>query len=94
MAIESLPGGGTVITGPDINTFALLTLASALALEINHPGLKASRTPALTGAKNLGIIPKGKRGNKRQALRLTVQKLREVRPEYEPSTTVAKALAA
>lgn len=92
MAIEELPSGGHVITGADIPVFALLTLAHALALEINHPGMKASRIPALTGAKNLGVIPKDKRGNKKQALKLTVQKLREVRPDYEPSTLIAKAL--
>ena len=92
MAIEQLPGGGTSITGPDIPVFALLTLAHALALEINHPGMQASRIPALTGAKNLGVIPKDKRGNKKQALKLTVQKLREVRPDYEPSDLIVKAL--
>jgi hypothetical protein len=47
---------------------------------------------ALQGAKNLGIIPADKRGNAKQALKLTVQKLREVKPGYEPSATVAKAL--
>ena len=93
MAIEELPGGGHVITGPDIPVFALITLAQALALEINHPGMQASRIPALTGAKNLGIIPKDKRGNKKSALKLTVQKIRELRPDYEPGATVAKALA-
>lgn len=91
MAIETTPSGATIITGPDVRTYALLTLASALALEINT-GLKASRIPALTGAKNLGIIPADKRGNKHQALKLTVQAIREARPDYEPSTLVARAL--
>lgn len=93
MAIEELPAGGLVITGEDIPIFALSALALALAVEINMPGMQMTRTPALTGAKNLGIIPKDKRGNKKQALKLTVQKLREVRPGYEPTRSVAKALA-
>lgn len=93
MAIENIPGGGTVITGEDIPVFALITLASALALEINT-GMQASRIPALQGAKNLGVIPKGKRGNKKEALRLTVEKIKEARPEYEVKGTVARALAA
>ena len=93
MAIEELPGGGMSVTGEDIPVFALLALTHALALEINT-GMQASRIPALTAAKNLGIIPKDKRGNKKVALRLAVQKLREVRPDHEPSSSVAKALTA
>lgn len=91
MAIEETPSGALVITGEDINTYALLTLASALALKITH-GIEMSRVPALQGAKNLGIIPADKRGNAKQALKLTVQKLRDTVPGYEPSATVAKAL--
>lgn len=91
MAIEESESGAIIVTGEDINTYALLTLAHALAMKINH-GMEMSRIPALTGAKNLGIIPKDKRGNAKQALKLTVQKLREVRPDYEPSGSVAKAL--
>lgn len=90
--IESMSDGGFVITGQDIPLFALITLASALALEINT-GMKASRIPALTGAKNLGVIPKDKRGNKKQALKLTIAKIQEARPEYVPNTSVMKALA-
>lgn len=93
MAIETTPTGAVVITGPDIDTFALVTLASALALEINT-GMRLSRIPALQAAKNLGVIPKDKRGNKKQALRLTVEKIKEARPDYEPKGSVAKALAA
>lgn len=92
MAIESTPAG-IIITGPDINTAALITLAHALAMEINY-GMKMSRIGGLQGAKNLGVIPAGKRGNKKQALKLTVEKIREARPEYEPNGNVAKALAA
>jgi hypothetical protein len=91
MTIEETPTGALVITGPDIDTYALLTLAHALAMKINH-GMELSRIPALQGAKNLGIIPKDKRGNTKTALRLTVQKLREVRPDYEPSALITKAL--
>lgn len=92
MAIEELPSGGVVITGPDINTYALLSLAHALAFKVTT-GREMSRIPALQGAKNLGVIPQGKRGNAKAALKLTVQKIREARPDYEPSGTVAKALA-
>lgn len=92
MAIEELPGGGTVITGPDITTFRLLTLAHAAALEIST-GLKASRIPLTQMARNAGVIPAdGSRPQKKKILRLTVQQLRQVRPDYEPSALIAKAL--
>jgi hypothetical protein len=91
MAIEESASGAIIITGDDIPTYALLTLASALAMKINH-NMELSRIPALQGAKNLGIIPADKRGNAKQALKLTVQKLRDTVPGYEPSATVAKAL--
>lgn len=91
MAIEETPSGAIIITGDDIPTYALLTLASALALKITS-GIEMSRIPALQGAKNLGIIPKDKRGNAKAALKLTVQKLRDTVPGYEPPATVAKAL--
>jgi hypothetical protein len=90
MAIEESAGGITV-TGEDVNTFALLALAHALAMKINH-GMEISRIPALTAAKNHGIIPADKRGNAKTALKLTVQRIREVRPDYEPSGSVTKAL--
>ena len=91
MAIEETPSGAIVVTGEDISTYSLLALAHALAFKVSH-GREISRVPALTGAKNLGIIPKDKRGNAKAALKLTVQKIREVQPGYEPSGTVAKAL--
>lgn len=93
MAIEELPGGGTVITGDDIPVFQLLALAHAAALEINTT-LRASRMPLIQMARNAGVIPAdGSRPQKKKILRLTVQKLREVRPDYEPSASIAKALA-
>ncbi len=92
MAIENLPGGGTIVTGDDINTFRLLTLIHAAALEVST-GMKASRMPLSTAAINCGVIPNdGKRPQKKKILRLAVQKMREVRPDYEPSALVAKAL--
>jgi hypothetical protein len=94
MAIENMPGGGTMITGNDIKIFALMQVASALAIEINHPGMQLTRISGIQAAKNHGIIPRDKRGNKKQALILTVQAIREQRPDYEPNPTVAKALAA
>ena len=93
MAIEHTPNGGTAITGPDIRTYALVNVAMALAVEINRPGMQlTSRITGLQAAKNHGIIPKDKRGNKKQALKLTVQEIRERRPDYEPNAIVAKAL--
>ncbi|HCB59156.1 MAG TPA: hypothetical protein DEP82_14875 [Arthrobacter bacterium] len=93
MAIESMPSGGFVVTGEDISTFRLLALAHAAALEIST-GMKASRVPLATAARNCGVIPNdGSRPQKKKILRLTVQKLREVRPDYEPSSLIAKALA-
>lgn len=92
MAIENMPGGGTSITGPDIQTFRLLALVHAAALEVST-GMKATRIPLATAARNCGVIPDdGSRPQKKKILRLTVQKLREVRPDYEPSALVAKAL--
>lgn len=91
MTVEETPSGALIITGDSIPIYALLTLASALALKINT-GMEMSRIPALQGAKNLGIIPADKRGNAKTALKLTVQKLRDLQPGYEPSATVAKAL--
>lgn len=94
MTIEELPSGGFIVTGKeDINTFALITLASALALEIST-GMKMSRISALQGAKNLGVIPADKRGNKKQALKATIAKIKQARPDYEPAPTVARALEA
>lgn len=92
MAIETSDSGAIIITGDDIPTFALLSLAGALAMKILHGMEPSSRITALQGAKNLGIIPADKRGNAKQALKLTVQKLRDTIPGYEPSATVAKAL--
>lgn len=91
MAIEETPSGALVITGEHIPVYALLNLAHALAMEINH-GMKLTRISGIQGAKNLGVIPKDKRGNKKQALQLTVQKLRDAQPGYEPSPLIAKAL--
>lgn len=91
MAIENMPGGGTIITGSDIPVFALMSLASALAIEMTT-GMRASRIPALQAAKNLGVIPKDKRGNKKDALVKTIAKIQESRPEYVPTSSVQKAL--
>lgn len=94
MAIENIPGGGTMVTGKDdINIVRLLTLAHAAALEINT-GMKASRIPLTTAARNCGVIlDDGSRPQKKKILRLTVQELRRLRPDYEPSSLIAKALA-
>lgn len=94
MAIESTPDGSVIITGAaDTRTYALVTLASALALEMTT-GLKASRHTNLTAvARAHGVIPDdGTKPQKKKILKLTVQKIREAWPAYEPSTNVAKAL--
>lgn len=93
MAIEE-SNGAIIITGAaDTRTYALVSLAAALALEMNT-GLKASSRISLTqAARNHGVIPDdGSRPHKKKLLRLTVQKIREAWPAYEPSTQVAKAL--
>lgn len=92
--IETTPDGSIIVTGKDdTRLYQLITLAHALALEINT-GMKVSRTSALQGAKNLGIIPADKRGNKKAALKATIAKIKESRPDYEPTGSVAKAVAA
>lgn len=94
MAIENIPGGGTMITGKDdIRFFALLQLAHGIALEMNTNLRMSSRISTLQAARNMGLVPEGRRPQKKALLRLVVQAIRETKPDYEPSGSVAKALA-
>lgn len=94
MAIESMPGGGVVITGKDdIRIAALTTLAYAIVTEM-QTGLKPTRNfSALRVALNHGVpIPEGTRPQKKKLLRLIVQEIRACKPGWEPSEHLAKAL--
>ncbi len=84
-----------IIEGPE-NTRAatLLTLAHALALEINLPGMVlSSRGSALDAARIQGVIPKGKRTTRKAALAATIAAIKEKWPEYEPTKSVARAMS-
>lgn len=84
-----------VIEGKDnIRLFTLLQVASALALEINSPGMRiSSRGSALDAARIQGVIPRGKRYTKKQALEIAVELIKTADPGYEPKSTIARALA-
>lgn len=84
-----------IIEGPErVRAATLLTLASALALEINLPGMKiSSRGSALDAARIQGVIPKGKRTTRAAALKATVAAIKEVWPAYEPNKSVARAMS-
>jgi hypothetical protein len=93
--IEQGADGSVIATGPDATRyFTIVSLASALALEMNSPtGLKISRRgTALDAAKIQGIIPKDKRGNYKVALTKTVAAIREMRPDYTPNRFVKQAM--
>jgi hypothetical protein len=87
--------GTITASGPDATRFfTIVSLASALALEINSPnGMKISRRgTALDAAKIQGIIPTDKRGNYKTALTNTVAAIRAMRPDYTPNPMVKKAM--
>jgi len=93
--IEQGSDGSVIATGPDATRFfTLVSLASALGLEINSPtGMKISRHgSALDAAKIQGIIPKGKRGNYKDALTKTLAAIREMRPDFTPNPSVKRAM--
>lgn len=95
--IETDADGTITASGPDATRFfTIVSLASALALEMNSPsGMKISRRgTALDAAKIQGIIPKDKRGNYKVALTKTVAAIREMRPDYTPNPFVKKAMDA
>lgn len=93
--IEQGADGSVIATGPDATRFfTIVSLASALALEINSPtGMKISRRgSALDAAKIQGIIPKDKRGNYKVALTKTIEAIKEMRPTYTPNPSVKRAM--
>lgn len=94
MAIEQLPGGGLVVTGKDdIRIAALTTLAYAIVTEM-ETGMKPTRNfSALNVARFHGLIPEGTKPQKKKILRLVVQEIRRVKPNWEPSAHLSKALA-
>lgn len=92
--IEQTPDGSIVVTGAeDIHLTRILTLASGLALEINT-GLRMSRHfSPLQAARNCGLVPDdGTKPRSKKLLALTIAELRRLRPDYEPNSTVAKAM--
>jgi hypothetical protein len=94
MAIESMPGGGVMITGKDdIRVASLTALAYAIVTEM-ETGMKPTRNfSALRAARGHGLIEEGTRPHKKKILRLVVQAIREAKPGWEPSEHLAKALA-
>jgi hypothetical protein len=82
-----------IITGEDnIKFFTGIQVASALALEMTT-GLKISnRGSAIDAAKIQGFIPRDKRTTRKKALEAVVAELKRRRPDYEPSTSVKRAL--
>jgi hypothetical protein len=85
--------GAVIITGADTRIVPLVALAHGLVLQM-ETGMKPSRHwNPLAVARNHGVIPDdGSKPQKKKLLRLTVQKLRELKPEWEPSEHIAKAL--
>jgi hypothetical protein len=93
MAIEETSDGSVVITGKeDIRIAALTALAYAIVTEM-ETGMKPTRNfSALKVARSHGLIPEGTRPHKKKILRLVVQEIRRVKPGWEPSEHLAKAL--
>lgn len=90
MSEESKP---VVIEGKEnIRRFTLLQVAHALSLEIVTGLRVSSRGSALDAARIQGIIPKGKRVTKHNALLATIDAIKEITPDYEPSRNIKLAL--
>lgn len=83
-----------IIEGKEnVRKFTLLQVAHALSLEI-VTGMKiSSRGSALDAARIQGVIPKGKRTTKHAALVATIDAIKELVPDYEPSASIKRALA-
>lgn len=75
-------------TPEQINMFAILQATHRLALEINT-GLKF-RQSTLSALQHAGYTNKR---TKKGALRDMVNVIKEMRPDYEPSGTIVRALA-
>lgn len=82
------------IEGPEnVKVAALISLAHALVLEIST-GMKVSnRSNLLHTAINQGVVPNdGSKPRKKSILRMTVAKIQESWPEYEPNLRMRKAM--
>ena len=90
MAIEHTPGVGTMITDEHIELFRLMAVASALALEVNYPGMRMSKGSVMNIAKRITGSPKR---TKRGVLADLVEYTTKVFPEYRPVATVTRALS-
>lgn len=84
------------VSGEADNTrvVSLLTLASALALEMGSTLRMSHRRTTLGAARSLGLVEEGTRPQKKALLKLTVAELRRVIPDYEPNPSVRKAMDA
>lgn len=69
MSIETFGDGGTVITGPDIQTFALLSTYRALKLEV-ETGIKFSRRTNIAQNVRDILLHNGKRAPRKLTLLL------------------------
>lgn len=77
----------------NIRLAALITLAHALVLEIRTGMRVSSRSNLLHAAISQGVVPNdGSKPRKKSILRLTVAKIKEARPDYEPSPMMLDAM--
>jgi hypothetical protein len=83
-----------VIEGADnVKVAALIALAHALVLEISTGMKVSSRTNLLHAAISQGVVPNdGSKPRKKTILRLTVDKIKESWPDYEPNLRMRKAM--
>jgi hypothetical protein len=85
--------GAVIITGADTRIVPLVALAHGLVLQMETGMKPTSRWNPLAVARAHGVIPNdGTKPQKKKLLRLTVQKIRELKPEWEPSEHLSKAL--
>lgn len=88
MAVEK-DESGTTFAGGHIEIARLLTVASALALEVNMPGMRHSRGSMMNVAKAAcGSSKRTKKG----VLGDLVAFIQTVHPTYAPGPSVARAL--
>jgi hypothetical protein len=82
-----------MITGAEnIRKFVVLQVVHALALEVGT-GMKISRHgSALQAAKLQGVVPETCR-NKKTALKLAVDHMKELEPNYQPTASVKLAMS-
>lgn len=92
MSIEQR-NGAVIVTGEDARIVPLAALAHGIVLELQTGMKPTSRWNAMVAGHSQGVIPNdGSKPQKKKLLRLTVQKLRELKPGWEPSAHLAKAL--